>query len=89
MKTPELEKIQKVAPDSQKIGEFLEWLSGKEIVLAEWSGSDCEECGEETLMHISQNRERLLADYFCIDLAKAEKERQAILDDIRAKNESD
>ena len=85
-KTPVLDKLLKVAPDSQKIGEFLEWLSGQEIVLAEWTGSDCDECGNETLMEISQNREYLLANYFCIDLVKAEKERLALLDDIRAKN---
>lgn len=86
MKTPELDKMLKIRTDSQRIGEFLEWLEGEEITLAEWSGSDCEECGEETLMLISMNREHLLAKYFCIDLEKAEIERQALLNDVRAKN---
>ena len=80
VKTPELKKLAKVAPDSQKIGEFLEWLSSKEIVLADWDDRDGE------LFQIDQTREQLLACYFCIDLVKAEKERHAILDDIRAKN---
>ena len=88
MKTPELKKISKVAPDSQKIGEFLEWLSGQDIVLAKWAESDCICGGEpEMLITISTSREQFLANYFGIDLVKAEKERQALLDDIRAKNE--
>lgn len=86
MKTPELDKMLKAKSDSQRIGEFLEWLDEQEIVLAEWSGSDCYECGDETLMCISQNRERLLANYFCIDLDKAEIERLALLDDLKTKN---
>ena len=87
MKTPELESIREVHEDSQRIGEFLEWLAEQEIVLAKWTGSECGRCGEG-LMEISQSREQLLANYFVIDLVKAEKERQAILDDIRAKNAS-
>lgn len=85
--TTELDKIVKVHEDSQRIGEFLEWLAEQEIVLAEWTGSDCDECGDEPLMRISQNREQLLANYFEIDLVKAEKERQALLDTVRADNE--
>ncbi|KKL08845.1 hypothetical protein LCGC14_2571790 [marine sediment metagenome] len=88
IETPVLEKIRKVHEDSQRISEFLEWLQTEEITLAEWTGSDCDECGDENLMPISMNREHLLAKYFCIDLVKAEKERQAILDDIRAKKAS-
>lgn len=83
MKTPELEKMLKVKDDSQKIGEFLEWLSEQEIALAEWTGSDCNECEDEILMRISMSRETLLAKYFDIDLVKCEAERQAVLDDIR------
>ena len=86
-KTPELNKIIEAAEDSQKIGEFLEWLDEQEIILAEWTGSEyCEECGEEPLMRTSQSREQLLANYCGIDLAKAEKERQALLDEIRVTN---
>jgi hypothetical protein len=87
IETPELDKLVKVSDESQKIGEFLEWLSSQEIELAEWTGSCCDECGDETLMNIIMTREQLLAKYFCIDLVKAEKERQAILDNIRRENE--
>lgn len=85
-KTPELDKIVEAAEDSQKIGEFLEWLSEQEIILAEWTGSDCEWCGE-SLMCMVQTREQLLANYCGIDLVKAEKERQALLDEVKAENE--
>ncbi len=88
-KTPELNKIIEAAEDMQKICEFLEWLDEREIILAKWTGSKyCEECGEEPLMCTSQSREQLLANYCGIDLVKAEKERQALLDEIRAANET-
>lgn len=84
--TPELNKVLEVSEDSQRIGEFLEWLAEQEIVLAEWVGREYG-VGTESLMRISQTREQLLANYFEIDLVKAEKERQALLDAIRAENE--
>lgn len=82
--TPELNRIIGVSEDSQRIGEFLEWLAEQEIVLAEWddnAGNDAD------LFQIHTTREQLLADYFEIDLVKAEKERQALLDEVRAENE--
>lgn len=88
VQTPELEKIVKHRKNSQLIGEFLEWLDREEVVLAEWSGSDCEVCGEDILMLMSMNKEHLLAKYFCIDLAKAEKERQALLKQIQENNKA-
>lgn len=46
-KTPELDKLGKVAERSQPIGEFLNWLfSTREIVLGHWSREDeCTRCG--------------------------------------------
>jgi len=87
VKTPELDKMLIIASDSQTISGFLEWLKEKEIQLAEWSGSDCEECGGEHLVYMVQTKEQLLANYFSIDLAKAERERQALFDEMRAANE--
>lgn len=85
--TPQLDKMVEVKDESQMISNFLDWLDEKEIVLAEWSGSDCDECGDEILIHLIRTKEQLLANYFNIDLVKAEKERQAILDNIRRQNE--
>lgn len=37
IKTTECDKLLKVAPDSQKIGEFLEWLTGeRKLVVCRW-----------------------------------------------------
>ena len=85
MKTVELDKMLAINNESQKIGEFLEWLSEQSIVLAEFDTITCEDCGYETeaLVYIRSNREQLLADYFKIDLNKCEQERQQILENLR------
>lgn len=86
MKTPELDKMLAVRPDSQAIGGFLEWLTEQEITLAKWGGGACLCCDEDgtQLMSIVQTKEQLLANYFSIDLAKCEKERRALLDALKA-----
>ena len=79
IKTSECDKMLKVASDSQKIGEFLEWLQNeREITL-------CEENGDE-FYPARIPIERLLAEYFEIDLDKVEAERSAILGGLRAAN---
>ena len=79
-KCPECDKLAKVAPESQKIGEFIDWLSNeKGIHLASYDVA-------RDLEYIHIPIERLLADYFKIDLNKVEKERAAILKWIREKN---
>ena len=87
MKYPECEKIAKVKDKSQLIGEFLDWArSEKNIELCEptdlMNPHDHREILDE-LAPISQSIEQLLADFFDIDLDKAEKERQQIIDDLR------
>ena len=82
-KYPELDKIQEVKEKSQELGEFLEWLTRK-YVLANWvDGVD--DMGFETslLFRNSDNTEKILADYFGIDLVKAEKEREQLLENFR------
>jgi len=82
IETPELDKLVEVRDESQMIANFLEWLSSEEIdiVLAKWSDTEYE---GGKLYNITMTKEQLLAKYFNIDLVKAEKERQAILDNIR------
>ncbi len=81
MDTEELEKISANSKESHTIGEFLEWLKGKhEVTLCRYSGRD------ESLYPVGEGIEELLAHYFGVDLVKAEKERQGLLDEIRAKN---
>jgi hypothetical protein len=69
-KYPECEKLQKVAEKSNECGHFFDWLIHKGYA-----------------NNKSRKRmEELLAEYFEIDLTKVEKERQAMLDDIRKGN---
>lgn len=77
METPELDKIREVREQSEKIGDFLEWLRGEKIVLTEWDDE------QERYFDIHKNIEEILAEYFKINLNKAEEERQAILRELR------
>jgi len=82
MKT-ELEKIQEVREKSQAIGTFLEWLSyHKNYIIAQYSD---EEEDDEELVPVHANTEALIAEFFEINLVKAEEERREILEKIREK----
>lgn len=97
METPELDKMQKVKDTSQSIGEFLDWLmQEKNIVLSKHHAHN-DECKDEDgfnfcglsdgdLISIHTNIERLLAEYFEIDLKKVEEEKTKILEEVRSKN---
>lgn len=71
--TPMLEKLRSVRHESQQIGEFLEWLEHQGIHLMTYGEGD-------ELSPDYRGVERLLADYFEIDLVQVEKERQALLE---------
>ena len=78
--TPELNKIKKNQFESQTIGEFLDWLQNeKGIILCVYD----KDVSEHHPYPIRESIEQLLAKYFRIDLQKAEKERVAILDNLR------
>jgi len=88
----ELEKIAANREDSQKIGEFLEWLSeqGYSICdLVEDVECEDEDCGivSDQWLSIPKGKEEVLSNYFGIDLKKAEEERCALLESIRAAND--
>jgi hypothetical protein len=77
---PECEKMQKVKDRSQAIGEFLEWLQEeKALQLCEWDGL-------YKMMPVDIPTEKLLAEFFDIDLNKVEQEKRAILDYMRAQH---
>lgn len=80
---PECEKMSKVRPQSQAIGEFLEWLQYEKG----WSLATVPEYYDHTLVEVSFSIESLLAEYFGIDLDKVETERRQMLDRIRAAQE--
>lgn len=82
MNTPEIDKIAKVQPISQGIGEFLTWLQEQGIVLAAYHSV------HDRLIPYHEGVEALLARYFEIDLDKIESEKQAILAEIRQANQA-
>ena len=82
IKTPELDKIREIRDKSQSIGEFLDWLLGeKGYHIAEYKKFD--EFDEEQLVTIYLDREKILAEFYGIDLNKAEEERVKVLNSIR------
>jgi hypothetical protein len=81
--TPWCDKMVKVAPESQKIGNFLEWLAEQGVALCTYTpGTYSESDDGWWLDHVSI--ERRLAKYFDIDLNKVEDERRALLEHIRS-----
>jgi hypothetical protein len=103
--TPECDKMLATQEESQKLGEFLDWLQSKGYQICVWqegitdatriaqafaiaNGSaelidEEEESPERGFVPINKNIEKLLAEYFNIDLDKVEKEKQAILKELR------
>lgn len=80
---PECEKMAAVKDQSQKIGEFIEWLrSEKDWEICEWWGK-LNHGGSYSPARFST--ENLLAEFFNIDLDKVEKERRQMLDELRRK----
>lgn len=75
---PECEKMAAVNDQSQKIGEFIEWLrSEKDLEICEWNGGDYFPARFST--------EKLLSEFFNIDLDTVEEEKYQMLDELRRK----
>ena len=89
-KYPECDKIVAVHDQSQKLGEFLDWLREQGWELCAYQGVEDEE-SEETpdgWYPIHKPAEQLLAKFFGIDLNKVEAERRALLEAIREKQKN-
>jgi hypothetical protein len=82
-KYPEHTKLKAIQPQSQKVGEFLEWLQTQSWEITKYSRN-----GEEYLP-IYLSTEEILAKFFEIDLNKIETEKRAMLDEQRKLNEAD
>jgi hypothetical protein len=75
---PEHEKLKAISEFSQKVHDFLEWCSEKGWELAQWEG--------DRMFPIRPGRDKILADFFEIDMDKIEAEKRAMLDLMRAQN---
>jgi hypothetical protein len=86
IETPELDKIKKAREDggSSHIGAFLEWAeaNGYELVKNKTGPAPGFEDYQVPVVN-----EEVLAEYFEIDMAKADKERRALMDAYIAANE--
>jgi hypothetical protein len=78
-KCPECEKMDRIHDNSQRLGLFLEWLKNR-YVLARW------EKNETRLTPVHVDIQKILAEYFDIDLVKVDQEQQSILEWIREEN---
>lgn len=83
IETPTLDKMLANKAESQAIGNFIEWLGERGYVIAQYGD---ERPHRDTLMPVHKNTETMLAEYFEIDLDKAEKERRKILAGIQVSN---
>ncbi|HUX00071.1 MAG TPA: hypothetical protein VMY35_03745 [Phycisphaerae bacterium] len=84
---PELMKFRKADAERMYLDAFLEWLVGQRqppVVLCESTGRGLGD--GQPYAPISVGPEKLLAEYFGIDMAKLETERRALLATIRAAN---
>jgi hypothetical protein len=76
MNTPMLDKMLEIQEQSQICGEFLEWLQGKYAMF------ELKNIRDNSFYHGAGdyiNTEKLLAEFFGIDLEEAEKEKSALL----------
>jgi len=83
MNTPELDKMLAVKKDSMVVSEFLDFLRRK-YEFCEWVNDP--DYGERLLpAHV--NCEKILAEFFNIDLEKVENEKLLMLKEMRENNE--
>lgn len=82
---PEHEKLEKVKEETQAIGQFLEWLnSKKKIILGSYfKDADNLNTDLQEMRMIYVQHEKLIAEFYGIDLDKLEQEKRDILKSIR------
>ncbi len=80
---PEHAKLKALGGANQTIGDFIEWLGEQGFTIAHHA---LLESGEPSV-HLSwcgKSRDRLIAEFFEIDQAKLDAEKDQILEDFRA-----
>lgn len=82
--TPTLDRMLKVKEDSQKLGEFLDWLSEQGFILCEKQTD-----GSKFYPYFPTRYavEELLAMYFGVDIGMAQAEQDAVLAYVRSQQE--
>ena len=85
---PEHNKLRAIADKSQTVGEFLEWLGEQGLTVCRFQEltRHSDELGDyspEGYYPARTSREKLLAEFFDIDLDKIEAEKRAMLDALQ------
>jgi hypothetical protein len=83
---PELEKMAAVQDDSLLLSEFFEWMSSKGYFIAEYRENTRLLIPENELFAVDKKPDEIIADFFGIDLKKAEAEKRQLLKEIRQAN---
>lgn len=99
---PEHEKLAKISSESQACGEFVSWLLGEKGYRLGQYHEHTDDCWPEGENHTEKRRtcgtpdgvlyeapiniRKLLAEYFDINEAKIETEKEAMLDEVRKAN---
>jgi len=85
--TPQLDRIHAVKEQSQTIGRFLEWLGERDTPLELCQLSEGRGRNDDPLYApVGIPIETLLAEYFDVDLQKADDERRSLLEWQAKKN---
>jgi hypothetical protein len=74
-KTPMLDKLNKMKVESDKIGDFLQWLQSKYYLIDKNESNPISNYINSSYINV----EKMLAEYFDIDLIMVEKEKRDIL----------
>lgn len=83
-KYPEHAKLAAISDESQVVGEFVDWMTTRGVVLAQYVKDDM---GHERLSPNWIPLMNLLAEFFDIDQNKIEREKRAMLEAQRALND--
>ena len=80
LETPESDKAAALLPQHQTLSTFLEWVRlQKKLVLAEYTG-DPAHSGSYELFPYTVSVEKLLAEYFDVNLDKVKQEGEQLLE---------
>lgn len=90
-KYPECEKLHAVHEESQKLGYFLDWLTGEyRVTLCKWHEAEYDRELDieypEGFYPTYEKIQDILAKYFGIDMNKVDEERVQILEELRSKH---
>lgn len=84
---PEHEKLKLVQDNSQTVGEFLEFLGEKDLVVCKYQETTPDEeegwDGPEGYWPDRTSKEKLLAEFFDIDLIKLEAEKVEMIKSMK------